>query len=474
MSIYSLSNYSIFIELEKSDNQYMTLHGYTGAVDILEKDMVVYLKNNKDNLDPISFPFSSHSWNALVNRGYITQKSKGEEQDYVIKLATILQRRNILLHQYFTFLITYDCNFRCPYCYEAGLSNHGLNWSKKVFTKDMVDKAYSAIDSIEIKEEYRSNTILLYGGEPLLKENREIIEYIVNEGTKKGFVFNAITNGFDLESYIDLLSMDKIRFLQITLDGMKETHNKRRKHFSEENTFDKIFNNIILAINKGVHINIRINTDANNIDDIALVKKMINSIGVTESNKLHITSALLTDYLHANKESEVKEKYDSENDLNYLSYIEFVKKHKKEDLDIQYDDKNTYQLLYRAIKNKQKMHLKSTYCAAQHGSYTLDPYGNIFGCLESVGSIHERIGKYDGESVKWEPVLDKWRGRNSGSIEKCSKCKYTFMCKGGCANQVLKKGGDFTDSFCDGFGSILNTSANMVYEKLFLKQNNVF
>lgn len=82
----------------------------------------------------------------------------------------------------------------------------------------MVDKAYLAIDSIERKEEYRSNTILLYGGESLLKENREIIEYIVNEGAKKGFVFNAITNGFDLESYIDLLSMDKIRFLQITLD----------------------------------------------------------------------------------------------------------------------------------------------------------------------------------------------------------------------------------------------------------------
>lgn len=79
MENYNLSNYSIFIELEKSDNQYMALHGYTGAVDLLEKEMVVYLKNNKENLVPTSFPFSSNSWNALIKRGYITQKSKKEE-----------------------------------------------------------------------------------------------------------------------------------------------------------------------------------------------------------------------------------------------------------------------------------------------------------------------------------------------------------------------------------------------------------
>lgn len=468
MGNYNLSNYSIFIELEKSDNQYMALHGYTGAVDILGKEMVVYLKNNKNNLDATSFPFSDNTWNALINRGYITQKSKEEEREHVIKLANLLQRRNILLHQYFTFLITYDCNFRCPYCYEANLSNHGLSWSKKVFTKEMVDKAYLAIDHIEKKEEYRSNTILLYGGEPLLKENREIIEYIVNEGNKRGFVFNAITNGYDLEFYADLLSKNKIKFLQITLDGMEESHNKRRKHFNGKDTFDKVFNNIILALNKGIHVNIRINTDANNIEEISLIKKMINERGISDYKNLHITSALLVDYLHTNKECSIKEKYDLENDLNYLPYIEFVKKHKNMDLDIQFDDKGTYKLLYNAIKYKQKMHLKSTYCAAQHGSYTLDPYGNIFSCLESIGFPNERIGKYDGENVKWEPVLNKWRSRNSGNLEKCSRCKYTFMCKGGCTNQILKKGGDFTDSICEGYDSILKLSANMVYDKLFL------
>lgn len=47
MGNYNLSNYSIFIKLEKSDNQYMALHGYTGAVDLLDTDVVLYLKKIK-------------------------------------------------------------------------------------------------------------------------------------------------------------------------------------------------------------------------------------------------------------------------------------------------------------------------------------------------------------------------------------------------------------------------------------------
>lgn len=61
-----------------------------------------------------------------------------------------------------------------------------------------------------------------------------------------------------------------------------------------------------------------------------------------------------------------------------MPYIEFVSKHKSENFDVQFDDRGTSRLLYTAIKNKSVMPLKSTYCAAQHGSYALDPYGYIY------------------------------------------------------------------------------------------------
>ena len=468
MQNYLISSYSIFIKLENSDGQYMLLHGYTGALDIVHEDIATFLQSNRNQLDPSNFPFDTKIWETLINRGYITQKSKTEEREHVIKLANLLHKRNKLLHNYFTFIITYDCNFRCPYCYEAHLSNHGLNWTKKKFTKEMVDKAYKAIDTIENRDGYHSKTILLYGGEPLLKENIEIIEYIVQQGVSKGFVFNVITNGYDLEFYQDLIGKGKISFLQITLDGVEETHDKRRRHYKGEKTFDRIFNNILLALSRDAKVAVRVNTDESNIDDIARLKAMFDIKGVLENPNLVIQSALLVDYLHGDNVTETKKQFDQENDLHYMPYIEFVSKHKSENFDVQFDDRGTSRLLYTAIKNKSVMPLKSTYCAAQHGSYALDPYGYIYGCLESIGFPKSSIGKYNGTQVEWNALKEKWHSRNSGNLEKCSQCKYTFLCKGGCLNQILKNGGDFTDSRCDGFGPVLNTVANLIYDRLFL------
>lgn len=48
--------------------------------------------------------------------------------------------------------------------------------------------------------------------EPLLVQNRKIISYIIDRGKRLGFTFSAITNGYDLVAYEDLLSPDGISF----------------------------------------------------------------------------------------------------------------------------------------------------------------------------------------------------------------------------------------------------------------------
>ena len=101
--------------------------------------------------------------------------------------------------------------------------------------------------------------ITLYGGEPLLAENKDIVTYIVEEGVKRGYKFEAITNGYDLDCFLDLLSSEKINKLQITIDGVKEEHNVRRIHYKYHDSFDKIISNLKLALKKDVFISVRIN-----------------------------------------------------------------------------------------------------------------------------------------------------------------------------------------------------------------------
>lgn len=51
-------------------------------------------------------------------------------------------------------------------------------------SKEFVDKFFEAIPLIEPNEKLRNKSISLFGGEPLLKENKDIVEYIVYEQKK--------------------------------------------------------------------------------------------------------------------------------------------------------------------------------------------------------------------------------------------------------------------------------------------------
>lgn len=87
-----------------------------------------------------------------------------------------------MLYSDFTWMVTYNCNFRCPYCFEDRTKKDSKQ--KIVFTKDMIDAAYAVIDKFHPLKLSINKTMTLYGGEPLLAENKEIVSYIVEE--KKG------------------------------------------------------------------------------------------------------------------------------------------------------------------------------------------------------------------------------------------------------------------------------------------------
>ena len=222
------SYYTITVKLQAEDDKHMLIHGYTGAIDIVDSNIV-----NAMNAENISSVLSEDEISLLSQRGYLTNKIIEEEQSYVAHFADVLHRMNSKLYKNFGFVITYDCNFRCPYCFENIISKHGTAWSKRTMTKEMVDKAYDAMLKIEPHRELHSNNIILYGGEPLLRENREIVEYIIKKGHNLGYKFKAITNGYDLNYYSDLISPKFFKSFQISIDGFREKHNSRKFHFKE-------------------------------------------------------------------------------------------------------------------------------------------------------------------------------------------------------------------------------------------------
>lgn len=412
-----VSSYIIPVKVE--EDKYMLLHGYSGAMDIVDTS-VVKLLSKKEAVDETDL--NEDLLQTLLKRGYLTRMSQEEENDYFRRIAVALHKKDKLLYSSYTFVVTYDCNFRCPYCFERDLHKDGI----KTFamTEEMVDKAFKAIDAIQQQKQRPSKKIELFGGEPLLKENLNIIEYIVSKGIGNGFKFGAITNGYDLDAFAHLLSPDKICSLQITIDGMEDMHNSKRVHKDGVPTFKKIVDNIKVALEHDVYVTIRFNTDRNNFEQLNALKDYFAELEFTSYKKFHIDSARLENY---------DESLDSKDKQAFLSQKEFIKKHEALDFEYGCHDYATYDKIYRSIYRQEPLPYKSTFCASQTGGYVFDPFFKIYPCWEVLGDRQYCIGDYSGDTIKWDDEhLKYWHLDNIVRHTACRTCKCALLCGGGC------------------------------------------
>lgn len=457
------SSYLIPIKLDNS-NQYMLIHGYTGAIDIVDDNLKNYLQSDTIITDN-SFPYSNETLKLLKERGYLTTKSKEEEYAYVKKVANILHKRNKMSVKSFTLLVTYDCNFRCSYCYEKEVLNKVSEKSHITISKDMVDNFYSKIAEIEPIEKLRNKTINLFGGEPLLKDNREIIDYILQKGQKSGYAFTATTNGYDLNYYEDYLNKDCIKGIQITIDGTQSMHDSRRIHFSDHKSFNRIINNVKMALNKGITVNVRINIDNNNIDELVKLDNHFNEIGLYSFENLNVYAAFISGDVNFIPSKEIESTSSMKKQITQRDFLHIFKNNK---LHIKHDIALLLNL-QNAITKGKAMRLTPCYCNAQDSSYAFDPFGYIYSCLEVVGNKEKSIGVYNKDLV-WNNTKDVWFNRNSGNINRCNKCKYALICGGGCFTKTFSSEQPI-DSYCDDFSIIIRNVANEVYAQLKKEQD---
>lgn len=507
---YKPSLYNIIVKLPDKPNQFLLVHGYSGAIDLVNKNVVNLLKSKK-----LITPGASQSLNIsedtvqnLIKRGYLTDMSPVHERDYVHKMATIMhkiQKRK----SGFLFLVAYDCNFRCPYCYENTISSSGRAWSKKVFTKEMVDRAYETMLEINPDDDKHSKTIILYGGEPLLKENYNIVKYIVKEGVKRGYKFDAVTNGFDLQTYSNLLGKENIKWLQITIDGNQINHNNRRIHYIYGNSFNRIIKNIGFALKKNIKVSLRINIDKNNFDELNDLLILFKNNKWDNDKNFSVYSALIENRHREEKtikcnigmnklndsieEQQSQEEESSEIEKeNYSHLIDFrlqetIFNSQKEEAcnkvnNIQILDRKGYlekhyhsitsnpelqlincqnidieRLIMNALKRKELINYHSYYCGAQTGMFIFDPFGDLYTCWEAVGLLQDRIGTFSPKLEIDKHTLNKWFGRNITTQRLCPTCKYALLCGGGCEMRAIVNGEGYDDSWCDSFPHTFHT-----------------
>lgn len=409
-----ISSYIISVRL--SAEKTMLIHGYSGAMDVVNNVLAEALAQGE--LSTVDDDDKAY----LIKRGYVTNKTDEEEKAYILRFAAALMKKDRLLYDSYTFAVTYNCNFRCPYCFEK--NSITPDSKTNAMTPRLVDKAFAAIEQLQKDKQQPSKGITLYGGEPLLKENYGNVRYIVEKGAENGFKFTAVTNGYDLEYFEEFLSPDKICSIQVTIDGIENIHNQKRVHHLGLPTFGKIVENIGLALKKGVRVNVRFNTDKTNFDQLTELETYFDTLGYTADKNFRIDSAKLDNY-DDNLPTEAK-KY-------FFSQKEFIKKHEELNFKYGWHDLQTYSTLYSAIKSRKPLPYKGNFCSSQTGGYVFDAFGKIYPCWEIVGDKNFIVGDYSGNEIVWDNTkIDYWLSQTIFNYKECQSCKCALLCGGGC------------------------------------------
>ncbi|MFX0064963.1 MAG: radical SAM protein [Candidatus Hermodarchaeota archaeon] len=436
-----------------NEENFLLLNPFSGALDVVDQeviDLIDYVQTHSQF--PSQIDRNDQIVSLLLNRGYFLTSSD-EERKRALAFEKVLQSFH---HPGFLLIPTYNCNFRCPYCYEQNLRKKPKEFLEKILSEDQLDSFFQAVDSILAQAIFPRKSaskqvaeVILYGGEPFLPQTREIVEKIGVKLKKRNWLLGAITNGYHLEEFLPILRENHFTHLQITLDGPKEIHNNRRFLIGRKPTFDKIVAGIDKASNAGISIVLRMNLDSENINHLPAFLTFCDEKGWTQpESKIYISLGLVTTYSCKYRHSLSPVEYyrtlhtilgDCSRFTGALTnFIGFLKPQTPPD----------------NPKSNLPQFPKLYYCGANALQRIFDPHGHIYPCWGVVGDPTNAIGKYDHSGYRlFESEIKKWN-RSVLDLPKCSKCSYALICSGGCLYKALSTGQDHSSSFCGDFPQI--------------------
>ena len=426
------------------------MNGLYGAVDVVDSETAGILK--KDSLSGLPLSVSER----LAVRGHITRKSAEEELSDVRLLGRIWNKLAGQSRVSPVILPTYDCNFRCPYCFERHRLARGQEWLGQPMKPEMVEAVFSALRK-QREMGRKIDGCSLYGGEPFLRENRETVRNICEHARAMGLGISGVTNGYDLDSYIDLLEEYGVSPLQVTVDGVEAQNDRRRMHRDGVPTYDRILRNVTLALEHGIDINLRVNV---NRDNIGGIRPLIEDLAARK-----LCEPPWNEKKPAGKGAEGAGKPGAKQGGSFRYYFKAVSEDshspsrvtEQQVMDallaagippmeaIRKQSQYSMQMkqFAAAFSKKEYPQLSPAYCGAEQGMLCIGPDGLLYPCWDLVAMEEEAVGFTDPETGRFffSFAKAKWRTRTSDLMKPCQSCPYVFICRGGCAPEAKRAHG---------------------------------
>lgn len=409
-----ISKYTFLFDIE--NKEFYTYNTLSNSLIELDEISYLYLnKAEKDKLEINKIDFDPELYEVLETKKFITDS---EQDDFLIYKSVIAAQRSSQSNMHITIAPTMNCCFSCHYCFEK-YKEEG------VMSENVMDSIVKYLNSLESKPDI---SLTWFGGEPLMaiSQMEQLYNKIVTD-YKNPTESDIITSGFHIdEKSIEIFKRIGIARIQVTLDGLKETHNKVKYTKGCDDAFTKVINNVEMVMRNAPEITIifRVNITKENAGEyVKLYKELTNRYSnyhnwcvspgiIMERGVFTLDKSQAKSILFSPKES-------AEFTLNLFH------KHKIRTVPLQYPSQFFQECGIRNIM-----------------SISFDSDGYAYKCWELIGNKDYATGKLDDkgnlEIVNLVSYNRQLLGADPLEDPVCSSCKYLPVCHGGCPMQRIE------------------------------------
>jgi len=147
---------------------------------------------------------------------------------------------------------------------------------------DLIEKAHimtleEIVGIVKVYQKLGVDTVRLTGGEPLVRKN---VDFLVKELAALGLTLKLTTNGILLDKYLDLFEEIGLKKINISLDSLDKN---KAAFITKRDYFDRIMQNIDLALDKGMDVKLNI-VIIKGVNDVEL----LDFIRLTQKQKITV------------------------------------------------------------------------------------------------------------------------------------------------------------------------------------------